>query len=126
MVLIGVMGYRAAEASRTAHARALHQLQLAQQVKQGHIVMAEAAREFEQYRVENDGRLPLDLDGNALALKYVDPWEESLLYEANSDHAVLRSAGPDNNFFSGDDLMLRVDGITGEKPLLPVEEQPGD
>jgi hypothetical protein len=83
--------------------------------------LAFAASEFEEFRDSHEGQLPMDLDGNLLAIKHVDPWGESLRYEVESDQAVLRSAGPDGNFFSDDDLSYGIEGKTGFQFLLPVD-----
>lgn len=94
---------------------------VARQVIETNKQLETAAEEFEQYRDDHDGRLPLDLQGAALAIKHVDPWGEEFRYEVEPDGATLRSAGPDGEFFSDDDVTYRMDGETDYQPLLPVE-----
>lgn len=84
-------------------------------------LLAEAASEFEEFRDSHQGQLPLDLDGNALAIKHVDPWQNELRYEVGNDGATLRSSGPDTQFFTNDDVTYRMEGKTEYEPLLPVE-----
>ncbi len=95
---------------------------IAKQVEEGHAILAYAASEFEQFRDDHDGQLPADLDGNALALKHLDPWENEIMYEIDSKSAGLRSAGPDGEFFSRDDLTYRINGTTHQEVLLPIEK----
>ncbi len=94
---------------------------VAAEVNQTQAQLAFAAAEFEQYRDDHDGKLPIDMDGSSLAIKHVDPWGEELLYETDRDGATLRSAGPDREFFSSDDVTYDMDGETSYQPLLPVE-----
>ena len=94
---------------------------IAVQVEEGNQLLAFAASEFEQYRDDNDGRLPLDIDGNSLAIKHVDPWGELLRYEVEPDLAILRSAGPDGDFYTTDDLTYEIDGETEREVLLPID-----
>ena len=95
----------------------IHAVQIAETEDQ----LAFAASEFEEFRDGHEGLLPMDLDGNSLAIKHVDPWGESLRYEVEIDRAVLRSAGPDGSFFSDDDLTYVIEGKTSYQSLLPVD-----
>ena len=95
---------------------------IAKQVEQGKALLAFAAEEFEGFRDSHDGKLPCDLDGCALALKHVDPWKSEIMYEVDQDSAGLRSAGPDKQFFTPDDLTYRIEGETEMQLLLPVED----
>ena len=95
---------------------------VAKQVDQAKALLTYAATEFEDFRDDNDGKLPCDLDGCALALKHVDPWENEIMYEVDRDAAALRSAGPDEKFFTKDDLTYRIEGETSMEPLLPIQE----
>ena len=94
---------------------------IAVQVVEGEQLLAFAATEFEQYRDDHEGRLPADIDGNSLAIKHVDPWGELLRYEVEPKLAVLRSAGPDGDFYTGDDLTYEIEGETDRQPLLPID-----
>ncbi len=93
---------------------------VALEVDQGQQLLTLAAAEFEEYRDEHKGKLPADIDGNSLAIKHVDPWGELLRYEVEPDLAVLRSAGPDGDFYTDDDLIREIEGQTEYRPLLPI------
>ncbi len=112
------------QAQQLEHKKAMarHHRQIAGQVEQGHALLAFAADEFEDYRDENDGRLPSHQDGSALAIKNIDPWEQEVMYNLDADSATLRSAGPDREFFTADDLTYEIDGKTERQPLLPIVE----
>ena len=101
---------------------ARYQHQIAGQVEEAKTILAFAADEFEDYRDENDGQLPCDLDGCALAIKTIDPWEKEIMYNVDQDMATLRSAGPDGDFFTGDDVTYDIEGDTQQQTLLPVDE----
>jgi len=58
-------------------------------------------------RAEND-RLPGNIAGNRLAIEQVDAWNEPLRYEVHEDHFLVRSAGPDGDFETGDDIVRKV------------------
>jgi hypothetical protein len=45
-----------------------------------------------------------------VAIKHKDGWGESLRFDVEREGALLRSAGPDREFDTGDDLMLKVEG----------------
>ncbi|MFI4875002.1 MAG: hypothetical protein ACIALR_06685 [Blastopirellula sp. JB062] len=53
------------------------------------------------------GELPEGVDGNKLVLPIVDAWEQSLRYEPDGiDRYAVRSAGPDRQFDTPDDLRM--------------------
>ncbi|HAY79231.1 MAG TPA: hypothetical protein DCY79_05430 [Planctomycetaceae bacterium] len=58
---------------------------------------------LEDHRVEH-GTYPAGIEGNKLAIPYVDGWNNSLRYEIHDNAVVVRSAGPDAEFESGDDV----------------------
>jgi len=49
-----------------------------------------------------------------LAVGYSDPWGQALRYEPETGFALLRSAGPDQEFLSPDDLLKKV-SVSSEK-----------
>lgn len=69
-----------------------------------------AQAEFAQYREVNGGNLPQWIDANMVAIKHKDAWGESLRFDIEKEGALLRSAGPDREFDTSDDLTLRVEG----------------
>jgi len=64
------------------------------------------------------GRLPSDLESNELVVGYIDPWGESLRFDMEAEGGNIRSAGPDQEFNTQDDLTLWIDGETERKELL--------
>ena len=84
-------------------------------------MIAVAVKELETYRDGHDGDLPSIIDSNMLVIKHVDPWGESLRFDGHGDHGIIRSAGPDLKFESGDDLEVKIEGDTDRnEQLLPM------
>ncbi|MEM7783517.1 MAG: hypothetical protein AAF623_09215 [Planctomycetota bacterium] len=106
-------------AKRDRAARAAVKAQIIETEK----MMVIAGDEFVEYQEQNDGYLPSDIDGNMLVIKYVDPWGESLRFEIEKDWGIIRSAGPDRQFDSKDDIQVKIEGNVEETgPLLPLDE----
>ncbi len=99
---------------------ARHQAALRQEIKQTQSLLSLAREELVVYRDENQGELPNDIDANILVIKHIDPWGESLRYDAEINHGVVRSAGPDRKFDSSDDVVSKVEGSTDRAALLDL------
>ena len=123
--LIGVaMAGMIVEATMEAH-QAKNQRQIARTVaKQKNVtkqMIAVAVKELKTYRDSHDGQLPSIIDCNMLVIKHVDPWGESLRFDGHGDHGIVRSAGPDLKFESGDDVEVKIEGDTDRnEQLLPM------
>ncbi len=73
------------------------------------VVLRQAVHAINQYKDPQD-RLPRDIDGNKLLIeaKLDDAWGNSLRYDLlGDDKFVVRSAGPDEKFDTGDDLTMK-------------------
>ncbi|MEM7455546.1 MAG: hypothetical protein AAF456_14430 [Planctomycetota bacterium] len=96
--------------------------QTAVQVDQTRVLMAEAADELEEYKESHDGKLPSEIDCNMLMIKHVDPWGNELRFDVQSgDESIIRSAGPDGEFNSRDDVTTTISGETEYEVLLPMD-----
>jgi len=73
------------------------------QVFQTSIAMAEAHTIIESNRGENDA-LPSDEEGNRLIEDIEDGWGNPLQYELDGETFIVRSAGPDGEFDTADDI----------------------
>lgn len=71
-------------------------------------ILANAYDDLVEFRGQNEGALPADIDGNILVVGYVDPWGVELRYEPEENFALIRSAGPDGTFLSTDDVLTKV------------------
>ena len=58
---------------------------------------------LEDHRAEH-GTYPAGIEGNKLAVPHTDGWNTSLRYEIHDNSIIVRSAGPDAEFESADDL----------------------
>ena len=68
-------------------------------------------------------KLPNDIDANMVVIKHIDPWGESLRFDLEVDHGVIRSAGPDKKFDTRDDVKVSIDGkATDRTTLLTFDE----
>ncbi len=92
------------------------------QVMKTKSLLATATDELSEYRDYNDGEFPEAIDANVLVIKHVDPWGESLRFDEEIGHAVIRSAGPDRNFDTRDDVTIKLKGKTERQALLPIDE----
>ena len=77
-------------------------------------LLAQAYDDMVEYRGQHEGYLPADIEGNMLVVGYSDPWGQALRYEPEAGFALLRSAGPDQEFLSPDDLLKKV-SVSSEK-----------
>jgi hypothetical protein len=86
---------------------------VSKQVETTEAMMEVASKELTEFRDANNGKLPNWVDCNMLMIKHEDPWGKSLRFDADAeDWGTLRSAGPDSQFDTGDDLTQRIDGQT--------------
>jgi len=99
-----------------------HQIEktVSRQVVETKALLATAASEIVEFRDSHAGQLPDEIDANMLVIKHVDPFGESLRFEAEDGFGVVRSAGPDRKFDSADDVTKRIDGKTDRKSGLPL------
>jgi hypothetical protein len=67
------------------------------------LVIAEAHTIIESHRGENDA-LPSEEEGNRLIEDLEDGWGNPLRYELDGEKPVIRSAGPDGEFDTKDDI----------------------
>jgi hypothetical protein len=66
--------------------------------------MDQAMTKIEEFRLEHD-RLPGEIAGNRITIEYTDSWEQPLRYEVRDEQILVRSAGPDRDFETGDDIV---------------------
>jgi hypothetical protein len=119
-------GFIVAGVSQRMHHHRSHQVMVAKQVQNHQIAktkttMVTAQKELEDYRDGHDGYLPNDIDGCMLMIKHEDYWGNSLRFEESPNSGMLRSAGPDQEFDTRDDLTSKIEGKTNRQTLLPVE-----
>jgi len=91
---------------------------VAKQKSETQQLIAVATDELETYRDSHGGTLPSIIDSNMLVIKHIDPWGESLRFDGHGDHAIIRSAGPDNQFESNDDVTVKLNGNTDQHDRL--------
>ncbi len=85
---------------------------ISRQVAETKALLTAAASEIIEFRDDHAGELPDEIDANMLVIKHVDPFGESLRFDAEQGYGIVRSAGPDRKFDSADDVTKRVDGKT--------------
>ena len=119
IVLAGIAAHRNYDHQR--HMEHVNRM-VKKQVAETRSLLALATDEIAEFRDGNAGELPNDIDANMLVIKHVDPWGESLRFDAEVDHALVRSAGPDRSFNTSDDVIEKVNGKTERTSLLPVNK----
>lgn len=90
------------EIAEQAHHRTQRELAVA--TEETHQQIGKVLDKLEDHRDEH-GSYPAGVEGNKLAIPYVDGWKNSLRYEIHDNAIVVRSAGPDAEFENGDDLL---------------------
>lgn len=70
---------------------------------QTQVVITEAKASIENYRAQNNA-LPDGIEGNKLVVVKKDGWETELRYDLDGDSYLIRSAGPDKEFDTEDDI----------------------
>lgn len=101
-----------------AHQRAYEARILKQERAETSVTLDAAAKRLETYRSDNEGQLPSGLDGNVMTISFTDAWDTELRYEPGTKQAIIRSAGPDGHFSTGDDMVTTVKGEPKNKFAL--------
>jgi hypothetical protein len=88
--------------------------------------LASARKKVEDHKVEK-GEYPDDEEGQALVADLTDGWEMELRYQKQPEGYDLRSAGPDKQFDTDDDVLVEdVAGINSmeiDSPDKPAPEE---
>lgn len=98
-----------------AHHHRTHTREVAQrnkivkkQAKETGVLLAVAANKVKAFRTEAGDIADFDIEANMLIVEHIDPWGESLRFDAGPDSGLVRSAGPDKTFDSDDDIILAL------------------
>jgi hypothetical protein len=120
IVLSGI----AAHNHRVQQRHAVHyQRTVQKQIAETESLLAMASEELIEDRDKHNGELPNDIDANMIVIKHIDPWGESLRFDLEVDHGIVRSAGPDKEFDTKDDLTKTIKGKASERnTLLSLDE----
>lgn len=88
----------------------------------------ESARQRIEMSKGADGSYPGEAEGNAAIQGTSDHWKTQLRYEPNGSNYVIRSAGPDKQFDTGDDITVdnsfqnAFEDSMGEESFFEEEE----
>jgi hypothetical protein len=120
IVLTGISAHH----HRVQQRHAIHyQRTVTKQIAETETLLALASEELIEDRDKHNGELPNDIDANMIVIKHIDPWGESLRFDLEVDHGIVRSAGPDKEFDTKDDLKKMIKGKASERStLLSLEE----
>ncbi len=97
-----------------------HQVEV--QRADANLQIVEARQEIQRYQ-KAEGVLPTGIEGNVLLVKYADPWGQSLRFEPGTGGAIVRSAGPDQEFDSSDDLVSTIKGEVQNNSRIELVHQ---
>lgn len=67
-----------------------------------------------EFQRNHSGQLPAEYDGMLLTVSHLDAWKNPLRYEVAGGNYFVRSAGPDEEYETDDDLKHRIG--SSEKP----------
>ncbi len=71
-------------------------------------LIAKAEDEILEYQIDHNGQLPAEYDGMLLTVPHADAWKKPLRYEVGSGNFYIRSAGPDEQYDTTDDIRHRI------------------
>jgi hypothetical protein len=92
--------------ARREHARWMERQ--AENVKTTQRIIGKAEDELLNYQTTHEGQLPAEYDGMLLTVTHADAWKNPLRYEIGSGNYYIRSAGPDEQYETGDDIRHRI------------------
>jgi hypothetical protein len=77
------------------------------QTEETHHAITRAHQAIAEYRNEHEGQLPGPVEGNKRVLVFSDGWQTELRYDRGDDSEsyTIRSAGPDKEFDTPDDIV---------------------
>jgi hypothetical protein len=82
----------------------------AEHVSATQVLLQRAEEDLDEYALRNEGVMPTQYEGMLLTVQHEDAWRNSLRYDIENGNCVVRSAGPDQQFDTRDDV-TRVVGI---------------
>lgn len=77
-------------------------------IRATHGLIAQAEDDVLEYQIDNNGQLPAEYDGMLLTVSHQDAWKKPLRYEVGSGNFYIRSAGPDEEYETRDDIRHRI------------------
>jgi hypothetical protein len=80
-------------------------------------ILGDVQKELREYRDDNQNYLPGLEEGMMITVNYLDGWDRELFYEPVDDGCLVRSAGPDGEFHTGDDVVASVAGKVDNGPI---------
>ncbi len=108
---MGLVGNSIDEHHRMAERRARIQHQKVHKMnEETRSTMVKAEKEFRAYKSENENKLPSPMTGSMMAVHFRDAWDQELRYEVEPEFCILRSAGADMEYETGDDLIRKIAG----------------
>ncbi len=106
---------------------ARHNRIVKKQIAETDALMAIAGIEIQEFREDVVDESRFDIEANMLILHHVDPWGQSLRFDLNDKDGLVRSAGPDKKFDTGDDVTLDLgesgNAATSVESDSPVEDE---
>lgn len=84
------------------------------EIRKTGLVIEKAIEELREFRTEHNHQLPSLDDGMMMTVRYDDAWDKPLRYGTTDWGCNVRSAGPDGEFDTRDDIVLKLDG----KPIV--------
>jgi len=89
---------------RTAHDH--HRRDVRQKTNVTRVQLENAKNLIVEHQIET-GAVPEGIEGNKMVLHLKDGWDKPIRYDVDADSYVLRSAGPDDEWETRDDIVKR-------------------
>ena len=109
LMALGIVAAVKHHDAREAHREQVRWMERqADNIRITHGLIAEAENEILDYQVDHNGQLPAEYDGMLLSVAHLDAWKKPLRYEVGSGNFYIRSAGPDEEYETSDDIQHRI------------------
>ncbi len=118
LAVYGIASHSIAQHKQQQHALMMHQQR--GKIADTRIALEEVSQELREYRSQHDFELPNALEGQIIAVQYVDAWGKELSYAPNSEGCIVRSAGPDGDFNTSDDIITKIEGKSAGDPYFDL------
>lgn len=92
------------------HERNIVAMENRAEIRQTQVIIEGALEELREFRTNNDQQLPALDDGMMMTVRHDDAWDTPLRYGTADYGCSVRSAGPDCEFDTLDDIVSKLDG----------------
>jgi len=105
-VILGLLGTAWIASIGLQAANRVHRREVKQKTAITRVQLEEAKDLIVKHQIES-GKIPKGIEGNKLVLHLKDGWETPIRYDYDKDSYLIRSAGPDGQWETHDDVIRK-------------------